>query len=185
MSGNDVVGLRTSQDDLGADAVIVAAGLGSAGLCDQGDALQARKGQLIITDRARLTGPAFDGHMMSASYIAAKRGGAPPSVTPVGLVIDPLMTGQFLIGGTREDGWSDTGTDIRTVSATKMTMELGGHAPAIVFGDANWEKRSIVMPGRSAARLPEFSSRRTWSRRSWIGARSGIIRSPVPITSDQ
>ncbi|NWM44851.1 FAD-binding oxidoreductase, partial [Escherichia coli] len=30
--------------------------------------------------------------------------------------IDPLKTGQFLLGGTREDNRSDTGTDIESIS---------------------------------------------------------------------
>ena len=53
---------------------------------------------------------------MAASYLAAKRGIVRGN-GHIGLVIDPLMTGQFLIGGSREDHRSDHSTDAVTIAA--------------------------------------------------------------------
>ena len=61
-----------------------------------------RKGQMVVTDRAAAGRPAIDGHLMAASYLAAKRGIVRDNAH-IGLVIDPLVTGQFLIGGDGKD----------------------------------------------------------------------------------
>lgn len=114
--GGRVLGVETSQGTITADCVVVAAGLGSAALLGLDDVLIPRKGQLIITDRATASGPALPGPLMSASYLAAKRTTAPDQCS-VSLVIDPLQTGQFLIGSSREAGRSDRATDVRTVAA--------------------------------------------------------------------
>lgn len=111
-----VVGIETDDRQIAADAVVVAAGLGSSRLMALGDVLIPRKGQLIVTDRAVSHGAALPGPLMSARYLAAKR-----AITPgqggVSLVIDPLRTGQFLIGSSREEGDADRQTDARTVAA--------------------------------------------------------------------
>lgn len=109
-------GIRTTRGHIPADIVVIAAGLGSARLCGLESVLFPRKGQIVITDRGTIGGAAFDGHLMAASYIAAKRRGSKSAPSPIGLVIDPLLTGQFLIGGTREDNRSDTGTDIMSIA---------------------------------------------------------------------
>jgi glycine/D-amino acid oxidase-like deaminating enzyme len=114
--GGRVLGVETSQGTITADSVVVAAGLGSAALLGLDDVLIPRQGQLIITDRATASGPALPGPLMSASYLAAKRTTAPDQCS-VSLVIDPLQTGQFLIGSSREAGRSDRATDVRTVAA--------------------------------------------------------------------
>jgi len=109
------VGVDTKAGFFGAGAVLLAAGLGSAALAGLGEVLRPRKGQIVITDRAADNVPALEGPLMSAAYLAAKRsvGGAR---SPVSLVIDPLRTGQFLIGGTREDGVGDRETTVRHVA---------------------------------------------------------------------
>jgi glycine/D-amino acid oxidase-like deaminating enzyme len=117
ISGSRVTGVSTSHGDIPAEFVVVAAGLDSARICGFEGAIFPRKGQIIITDRGQMGRSAFNGHLMAATYIAAKRRGARAAPSPIGLVIDPLITGQFLIGGTREDNRSDTGTDIASVSA--------------------------------------------------------------------
>ncbi len=116
MSANRVTGVRTTQGPLVADAVVVAAGLGSAPLAGLGDLLIPRKGQLIVTDRASTSGSALPGPLMSANYLAAKRR-VVLGQTSTSLVIDPLTTGQFLIGSSRETGFTDRQTDIVTVSS--------------------------------------------------------------------
>ncbi|MGO4736250.1 NAD(P)/FAD-dependent oxidoreductase [Bosea sp. 2KB_26] len=110
------VGVALTDEILSVDAVLVAAGIGSAHLLNLGDILIPRKGQMIVTDRASTGRPAIDGHLMAASYLAAKRG-IVLDRSHIGLVIDPLVTGQFLLGGSREDNRSDHRTDAVTVSA--------------------------------------------------------------------
>lgn len=116
MQAGRVAGVAIRDDLLTADAVLVAAGIGSAPLLGLGDILIPRKGQMAVTDRASAAGPAIDGHLMAASYLAAKRGIVRDN-NHIGLVIDPLMTGQFLIGGSREDNRSDHSTDAVTIAA--------------------------------------------------------------------
>lgn len=116
LSGGKVVGVETSEGTLVADCVVVAAGLGSGPLAGLDDILIPRKGQLIVTDRASLTGAALRGPLMSAGYLAAKRRMV-LGQTSTSLVIDPLITGQFLIGSSRETGFTDRQTDVLTVSS--------------------------------------------------------------------
>ncbi|MCB8748790.1 FAD-binding oxidoreductase [Rhodoferax sp. U2-2l] len=115
VSGGRVVGVLTPDGPWVADAVVVAAGLGTAALVGLDNILIPRKGQLIVTDRASLSGAALPGPLMSAGYLAAKRRMV-LSQSSASLVIDPLVTGQFLIGSSRETGFADRQTDIHTVS---------------------------------------------------------------------
>lgn len=115
LSGGKVVGVVTPQGTLVADAVVVAAGLGSGALTGLHDMLIPRKGQLIVTDRASTTGAALPGPLLSAGYLAAKRRMV-LGHSSTSLVIDPLTTGQFLIGSSRETGFADRQTDVVTVS---------------------------------------------------------------------
>ena len=115
VSGGRVVGVLTPDGPLVADAVVVAAGLGTAALVGLDNILIPRKGQLIVTDRASLSGAALPGPLMSAGYLAAKRRMV-LGQSSASLVIDPLVTGQFLIGSSRETGFADRQTDIHTVS---------------------------------------------------------------------
>ncbi|OZI25809.1 hypothetical protein CAL26_00105 [Bordetella genomosp. 9] len=110
------VGVATDASDYDGDAVLIAAGLGSTALVGLGDILIPRKGQIIITDRASDNVAAFAGPLMSAAYLAAKRNADASRRDPVSLVIDPLNTGQLLIGGTREDGLADRETTVNHVS---------------------------------------------------------------------
>jgi glycine/D-amino acid oxidase-like deaminating enzyme len=116
MRAGRLAGVAIRDELLAADAVLVAAGIGSAALLGLGEILIPRKGQMVVTDRASAAGPAIDGHLMAASYLAAKRGIVRDNAH-IGLVVDPLMTGQFLIGGSREDHRSDHATDAATVAA--------------------------------------------------------------------
>lgn len=107
-AGNDsCTGIRVGDDLIAADDVVVAAGLGSTELI-VGVEIKPQRGQLIVTDRSVLNAY-FPGPLFFASYLAAKSGNADSNSLPPGapgggaLVIDPLHTGQFLIGSTRED----------------------------------------------------------------------------------
>lgn len=99
-------GVRTPGGVIHADDVVVAAGLSSANLVPWIEILP-QHGQLIITDRADAFRH-FPGHLFFASYLAAKGNLAAGSSFQKNsqkngaLVIDPLRTGQLLIGSTRE-----------------------------------------------------------------------------------
>lgn len=105
-SSNRCVGVKTSDGVISADDVVVAAGLGSSQLIPQID-IHAQRGQLIITERTDISNK-FPGALFFASYLAAKSGPADNELQPAdgpdgaALVIDPLSTGQLLIGSTRE-----------------------------------------------------------------------------------
>jgi succinate-semialdehyde dehydrogenase/glutarate-semialdehyde dehydrogenase len=66
---------------------------------------------------------------------------------------DPAEISAHLIAAPRVRKFSFTGsTEVGRQLAslagrhlTRMTMELGGHAPAIVFGDANWERAAEIL----------------------------------------
>ncbi|MGU7771591.1 NAD(P)/FAD-dependent oxidoreductase [Burkholderia sp. MR1-5-21] len=122
------VGVELDTGFLGANSVLVAAGLGSKDLVGLGEILRPRKGQIVITDRATDNQPAFSGSLMSAAYLAAKRDVSASKRAPVSLVIDPLYTGQFLIGGTREDGLGDRETTVNHVS-TILKQALAVYPP--------------------------------------------------------
>jgi len=117
MESGRVTGVVTRDGLLAADRVIITAGLGSQALMalDTADVLVPRQGQLIVTDRAQASGAALAGPLMSAGYLAAKRN-VTLGLHSINLVIDPLTTGQFLIGGSREVGVSHRQTDVVTVS---------------------------------------------------------------------
>jgi len=115
LSDERVVGVVTAAGTVVADHVVVAAGLGSRDLAGLQDVLIPRKGQLIVTDRASVDGAALRGPLMSAGYLAAKRRMVLRH-SSTSLVIDPLTTGQFLIGSSRETGFEDRQTDVLTVA---------------------------------------------------------------------
>jgi len=119
-AGSDrCVGVRTAGGVISADDVVVAAGLGSSWLIS-GLGLQAQRGQLLITDRSEITSR-FPGALFFASYLAAKAGLADDESLRRGgpdggaLVIDPLCTGQILIGSTREPSDDPAHTEFATV----------------------------------------------------------------------
>lgn len=99
-------GVMTPTGTIAADAVVIAAGGGSAALLGLDGVLRPRRGQLLVTERAPRLNAGLPGAVMSARYLLSKSGasaGGVPSPRGYGLVIDPLRTGQFLIGGTREN----------------------------------------------------------------------------------
>ncbi|OZI31213.1 hypothetical protein CAL29_25120 [Bordetella genomosp. 10] len=128
VEGGRAVGVETDAGTFGGDAVLIAAGLGSTALAGLGEILVPRKGQIVITDRATDNVPAFAGPLMSAAYLAAKRSADASRRNPVSLVIDPLNTGQLLIGGTREEGLADRETTVRHV-ATILREALDAYPP--------------------------------------------------------
>lgn len=112
-------GVRTANGVIPADDVVVAAGLGSSNLVPGLD-LHPQRGQLVVTDRSDIAGN-FPGALFFASYLAVKASLAKSDPLTRGgpdggaLVIDPLATGQFLIGSTREASNDPTHTEFAAV----------------------------------------------------------------------
>ncbi|PKO60534.1 MAG: FAD-dependent oxidoreductase [Betaproteobacteria bacterium HGW-Betaproteobacteria-18] len=115
LSGNRVVGVETCAGRIMADVVVLAAGIESMAFVGLDQVMIPRKGQLIVTDRAAFGYAVLPGPLMSASYLASKHTSSAQQ-SSVSLVIDPLRTGQFLLGSSRETGITDRQTDIRTVA---------------------------------------------------------------------
>lgn len=118
-----IKGVTTAAGNRFADYVVIAAGGGSGDLLDLASLLKPRKGQLLVTERAPSLNAAMPGSIMSARYLLSKGSQKVSSGGPargLGLVIDPLMTGQFLIGGTREDFGDERTNDLDAV-ATILT----------------------------------------------------------------
>lgn len=117
--GTRIAGIATDRGNLAADAVVIAAGDGSAALLGLSDVLTPRKGQLLVTERAPALNASMPGAIMSGRYLLSKGSQKVGDAAPprgLGLVIDPLVTGQFLIGGTREDSGSRETNDIDAVT---------------------------------------------------------------------
>lgn len=110
------IGVSTRNEHLDADDVVVAAGMGSAKLI-AGLNIHSQRGQLIVTDRSEknlnIPGPLFFATYLAfkASLIADELATGSGSA----LVIDPLQTGQFLIGSTREGGDDPSHTEFSAV----------------------------------------------------------------------
>ena len=110
----DHVRVVTSTGDLRARQLVLATGIGTTLLFPELP-LIPRSGQLIITDRtAGLDCEVLPGPLTSAAYLLSKSDRhIVPTRAPV--VIDPLRTGQLLIGSSREDNGSEAQTDFATM----------------------------------------------------------------------
>ncbi|WP_180898763.1 NAD(P)/FAD-dependent oxidoreductase [Martelella soudanensis] len=118
-NGERFEGVETENGFLAADAVVISAGSGSEHLVNVGAGLIPRKGQLLVTERAVALNASMPGAIMSGRYLLSKRTGNGKTARPergFGLVIDPLQTGQFLIGGTREAFGDRKVNDLQAVS---------------------------------------------------------------------
>lgn len=132
-AGKGAAGVVTEDGEVKADAVIVAAGNGSAALLGLERILTPRKGQLLVTERAPGLHATLPGSIMSCRYLLSKGSQKGGAVAPrgLGLVIDPLRTGQFLIGGTREDHGDRRTNDLDAVmrilaQAVALVPDLAG-----------------------------------------------------------
>jgi len=112
---NGRVDLHTSRGVLTAARLVIANGLGAAALLPDLP-ISPRSGQLVITERAAPMGfPHLAGALTSAAYLLDKTTAQPTTGLPAPVVIDPLTTGQLLIGSSREDGGNSQSTDFAAV----------------------------------------------------------------------
>lgn len=128
-----VAGLTTNVGDFHADAVVIAAGNGAPALLKLDGVMRPRKGQLLVTERAPVLNASMPGSIMSGRYLLSKgsQKGWRSSPRGYGLVVDPLLTGQFLIGGTRED------SDARPTNDLEAVRHILADAVALVPGLAH------------------------------------------------
>ncbi|WP_176084812.1 FAD-binding oxidoreductase [Martelella sp. HB161492] len=162
-AGTRIMGVETANGLLTADLVIVAAGTGSAKLAGLDHVLTPRKGQLLITERVAALNASMPGSIMSGRYLLSKgsqKGASGEPARGLGLVIDPLRTGQFLIGGTREDFGDKQITDIDAVAhiladAVALVPRLATARLLRTFAGA----RTAVSDGLPIiGRLPDFEN---------------------------
>lgn len=117
--GSRIIGVHTSKGTLDAGALLIATGNGTSALLGLSGVLTPRKGQLLVTERDRALSAGMPGSIMSGRYLLSKgsqKAAGARDQRGFGLVIDPLRTGQFLIGGTREDNGDTRQTDLEAVS---------------------------------------------------------------------
>jgi D-hydroxyproline dehydrogenase subunit beta len=110
--GATKVRIITDDGPLEAGYVVLAMGVATNGFMPELP-ISPRSGQLIVTDR-RQTRRTLPGALTAASYLLSK-GGAKGDLAGPPVVIDPLETGQYLVGSTREDGGNHRQTDFITV----------------------------------------------------------------------
>tara|TARA_R110001583_G_scaffold189416_1_gene352275 strand:- start:8210 stop:9370 length:1161 start_codon:yes stop_codon:yes gene_type:complete len=133
---NDGVTVQSTAGRFLCDHLVIATGLGTRALFPDLP-LIARSGQLIVTDRGTAGETALPGLLTSAAYLLDKKpGGHGTAGIPV--VIDPLATGQILIGSSRENNGTESHTDIATVrrllhSATESLPAIADRRVVRVF----------------------------------------------------
>lgn len=159
-SSRSIAAVSTSRGPVEADHFVIAAGGGSADLIGLPGIVRPRKGQLVVTERAQALNASLPGALMSCRYLLSKdaiKGAGAATERRFGLVVDPLRTGQFLIGGTREET-ADTGNDLAAVrhmlaSAVRLVPALARLRVIRVFAGvrtATSDGLPIIgrMPGR-------------------------------------
>lgn len=146
-----------SARELRAGMLVCALGLNSVDLLASLP-LRPRAGQLIVTD-ARAKSP-LPGLLTAASYLIQKTRSSTYSPRPP-VVIDPLATGQYLIGSSREDHGDSTKTNFMTVrglldSAARIWPEVRQRRVIRVFAGiraATSDGLPIVGPMPEAPRI--------------------------------
>ena len=103
LTGWDIDGsgvtVRTSTGPIRSERLVLALGVSSPDLVP-GLPVAPRAGQLIVTDRE--TAARLPGALTAASYLMAKTGER-DRLPRQPVVIDPLSTGQYIVGSSRED----------------------------------------------------------------------------------
>lgn len=157
-AGHSIAAVDTPQGRIQADHFVIAAGGGSTALLGLSGLTTPRKGQLVVTERRSSLAATLPGSLMSCRYLLSKDA-IPTHEMQMGrrfgLVIDPLRTGQFLIGGTREES-DDISNDLAAVrqmlaSAVKLLPSLADLRAIRAFaGVRTATKDGLPIVGRTA-----------------------------------
>lgn len=129
--GGHVSRVHCSNGIIEASAVVVAAGGGAGELIGLPEVSSPKRGQQLVTERAPSLNATLPGSLLSCSYLLSKKHAHDLVDTRgYGVVVDPLKTGQFLIGSTRETGQVLAENDIEAVahmaaSAQEIVPDLG------------------------------------------------------------
>lgn len=107
------VTVQCQSGKLRARAVVCAAGLQSLNLFESLP-IFPRAGQLIITDQRQPNERTLEGSITAGSYLISKQLVKNETLSPP-VVIDPLETGQYLIGSTREPHGRSDFTDVSVI----------------------------------------------------------------------
>ncbi|WP_319530877.1 FAD-binding oxidoreductase [uncultured Cohaesibacter sp.] len=138
--------VTTSSCEIECDQLVLATGLGTSSFFPDLP-IYSHVGQIIVTDRGGGEGAELPGALTSAAYLMSKiRADSQKAHIPV--VLDPVDTGQLLIGSSRERGRTTRHTDFSTVkrlliSATEAYPPLALRRVIRVFAGA----RSAVEDG--------------------------------------
>lgn len=124
IEGGRAAGVVTKTETIRAATVVLAAGLGSGLLAEPLGldlTIRPRKGQIAVTERRAPY--RLEGSLVSARYLLSKgsqkiegQESAGWSRYRLGTVLAPLVTGQLLIGATREDNRGETAVDFQALA---------------------------------------------------------------------
>lgn len=121
--GNQIKGVQLGNEHVYADHVVITSGIWTAELMKTLDVeipIIPRRGQILVTEKLPKT---IHSNIISGAYIAAKKRGTdgdPNNPAGIGLVIGQVVSGNLLIGGSREFVGFNTETTedvIRGISA--------------------------------------------------------------------
>ncbi len=111
-SEGEKVRIKTSIGEIVSSTLILATGVNTGKFIPELP-IFPRGGQIMITDRALYSNP-LPGALTSASYLINKASQKSVVKNPP-IVIDPLLTGQFLIGSSRVNNGDEDFTDFLTI----------------------------------------------------------------------
>lgn len=117
--GDRIVGVDMAGEKLYADAIVLTSGIWTAELMKTLDVdipIIPRRGQILVTEKLPKT---IHSNIISGAYIAAKKKGAgvdPNNPAGIGLVVGQVVSGNILIGGSREFVGFNTETTKEVIS---------------------------------------------------------------------
>lgn len=155
------IDLRLPEINLRASQVVFALGVGTTQWFPKLPVIP-RAGQIIITDSAQRGKTSLKGALTAGSYLLSKSDYA-TNQTALPLVIDPLSTGQFLIGSSREPHGDSQHTDVAVLKA--LLVRAVSTYPALakqrVIRSFTGVRAAVVDGLPIVGRLPG-------SQRSWV-----------------
>ncbi len=124
---NSIVEVKTNKGIFRTDHLVLALGIGTRNFVPQLPMIP-RAGQLIVTDQES-NSTNLNGTLTSASYLLSKSSQQIDFTNPP-IVVDPLATGQYLIGSSREDTDNSRMTSFNTVKRL-LTQAASCYQPLV------------------------------------------------------